>query len=196
MECNCVKFAKILNEIKGRKPCWMAKWVSIQIKDNSILNKKTPAWTRRNKIYISTKYQDTDDLDIIKYLVAHEYGHIYKNHTIIPLIAGAILLCSLMFVNLPIFWIISLIPMIALLWCTFLGREFEADKIVAIVYNPQLALKGLRWGQQFDSSNDRKKRIQKIEALIFREERFSILQSRDGSDDSVEEKNQNMEVGK
>lgn len=167
------KFLTVLNDIKNKRPCWIGQWLTLRIK-SSVFQGKNPAWACGNKIYISPHYQNIEDADIIRYLIAHEYGHVYHYHTILRFLLWIIfipLLCVILIMCFPWFatdigkWFLGFV-LISIIWHFNIKAEFEADKMVADIYGPKIVLKGLEWGKENDFSKARKQRISKINELI------------------------------
>jgi hypothetical protein len=124
-------------------PCW---W------PNSI-----GAWSYLQFVFIGAGVLDAPD-DVRHYLVAHEYGHIHGNHTVLHFLywLGALLL-MLVYVgqlsHVPHLTVPGLVALLLLAAVTFMiglpslqrEREYQADAVAALLYGRSAALAGSLW---------------------------------------------------
>lgn len=86
---------------------------------------------------------------VVRYVVAHEWGHVRKGH---PAVALPILICAIITVVCPrtpqfaLFgWGVGMLGLYLIVWATRLQREFEADDEAAQVVGNDGVREGLLW---------------------------------------------------
>lgn len=154
----------ILDEIKKKKPSWKNRFLTLKVEK---LKGPDVAIAKRYTIKIDESIvSKVNDTDVVKYLLGHEYGHIYHNHMILAVICTSILATFLFY-----FWsqlkILGLLLLIfgVILWFLIDFIEFQADDFVKNIYNEDTVIRGLLWvGGETETMND-KLRIKRLERM-------------------------------
>ncbi|WP_017161546.1 M48 family metalloprotease [Xanthomonas phaseoli] len=110
--------------------------------------------------------------DVRRAILAHEWGHVVRGHTLATTAAMALAVSSAFLPDRGVWPLVSAVEMLAagicLLWALHLNREFEADEVAASVVGPAAAARGLRWvlGAVRNGKVDRKtaRRLARLEA--------------------------------
>jgi len=109
------------------------------------------AWAYLHLVFIGPGLVDAP-LAVRRYIIGHEYGHIQSNHTILHFVYWCAVLCFLAAVveQMPVLGISSCLLLtisLSLILQPHLARkrEYQADKIAALVFGPEVALQGALW---------------------------------------------------
>ena len=112
---------------------------------------KFNAWAYGIFIIIGPGLRDAPD-DARQYIIGHEYGHIYCNHTVLHFVywMSFIVLCGSELIELPLLKSLALISLsLVTLYVCLPGqakkREFEADAIALSIFGQPIVLNGSLW---------------------------------------------------
>ena len=141
-----------LHRIVDAHPCFLARLIRPRvILLPAWLPGQTHAWVYLNLILVGHELNHAP-LSAMRYVIAHEYGHIYRAHTALQFAYWTVLLTLVVaaLANVPLLVVVALTGLTALSASTMNGqtsieRELEADSVAVRIYGPEAALDGAVW---------------------------------------------------
>ena len=167
-----------LHRIVGAHPCFLAKLIQPRvILLPSWLPGQTRAWVYLNLILVGHELNHAP-LSAMRYVIAHEYGHIYRAHTALQFAYWTVLLTLIVaaLADVPLLVVAALAGLTALSTSTMNGRtsnerELEADAVAARIYGPEAALEGAVGMAKTSGSMQQPERETRLKALGWKDAR-------------------------
>jgi len=152
----------VLADIKSRRPCWKSRFIELKLKK---LKGPDAGIAKRLTISIDQEIADKANLETMRYLLGHEYGHIYHNHSLYIYIYSIPALLVFCLWPSPLNAILLLFLFCIVLWLFSDFSDYMADDLVKDIYGASTAINGLLWvGKQTNTLNN-PQRIKRLKRM-------------------------------
>ncbi|MES2353695.1 MAG: M48 family metalloprotease [Pseudomonadota bacterium] len=180
------------SDIQRRFPCWFTRLIRPRL---VFLPAWWPvrygAWAYCQFIFIAPGLHDAPD-NVRRYLLGHEYGHIYCKHTVLHFVywLGMAGLCSAFAVPSPLLHVgsLSVLMVVTLLACLprlAKAREFQADAVAVQVFGQQVVLSGSLWMAEKAGTTANVFRQSRLRRLGWQGEAIAVVRTDVASDPGV-----------